>query len=141
MTMSMRDACPEWRSQRFKNNGHIHTGTQNHHCKRCGRQFVVDATKRVSDEEDRTGVERFLCENMSLHGICRASGVRMRWLMDCRVARFAALPEHVHVQPVAASRDARMGCLEGEAEELRTRSAIHPSVDGVCHSGVMSIWE
>ena len=53
MTMSMRDACPECWSQQIKKNGHIHNGKQNHQCKDCGRQFVVDTTKRVIDEEHR----------------------------------------------------------------------------------------
>lgn len=73
MRMSIRDACPECRSERFKKNGHIHNGKQNHQCKDCGRQFVVDATKRVIDEEERRLVERLLCEKISLHGICRSA--------------------------------------------------------------------
>jgi insertion element IS1 protein InsB len=116
--MSIRDACPECGSGRFKKNGHIHNGKQNHQCKACGRQFVSDATKRVIDEEDRRLVERLLCEKISLHGICRAVGVSIRWLMDFIVACFAALPEHLHVQPVASSRKVLLGCLEVEADEL-----------------------
>jgi transposase-like protein len=46
----------------FKKNGHIHNGKQNHQCKTCGRQFVVDATNRVIDAEHRSLVERLLCE-------------------------------------------------------------------------------
>ena len=30
--MVVREACPECGSQRFKKNGHIHTGQQNHQC-------------------------------------------------------------------------------------------------------------
>jgi transposase-like protein len=67
---SMRDACPECRSQQVKNNGHIHNGKQNHQCKACGRQFVVDATTRVIVDEQRILVERLLCGKISLHGIC-----------------------------------------------------------------------
>jgi insertion element IS1 protein InsB len=118
MTMSMRDACPECGSQLFKKNGHIHTGKQNHQCKECGRQVVVDATDRVIDEEQRKVVERLLCEKISLHGICRVIGVSIRWLMDFMVARFAAVPEHLHVQPVASSCEVQLGCLEVEADEL-----------------------
>ncbi len=116
--MSMREACPECGSQLFKKNGHIHTGKQNHQCKECGRQFVVDTTHRVIDEEHRMLVERLLCEKISLHGICRVIGVSIRWLMDFMVARFAAVPEHLHVQPVASSCEVLLGCLEVEADEL-----------------------
>jgi transposase-like protein len=72
----------------FKKNGHIHNGKQNHQCKDCGRQFVVDATHREIGAEQRTVVERLLCEKISLHGICRTIGVSIRWLMDFIVARF-----------------------------------------------------
>jgi transposase-like protein len=66
MTRSITEACPECGSQLFKKNGHIHNGKQNHQCKTCGRQFVVDATNRVIDAEHRSVVERLLCEKISL---------------------------------------------------------------------------
>jgi transposase-like protein len=57
MTMRMRGVCPECGSQRFKKNGHIHNGKQNHRCKTCGRQFVLDVTKGViEDEEGMLGI-------------------------------------------------------------------------------------
>jgi insertion element IS1 protein InsB len=118
MSMTMREACPECGSQQFKKNGPIHTGKQNHQCKACGRPFVVDTTRQVIDDAHRTVVERLLCEKISLQGICRAIGVSIRWLMDFMVARFAAVPERLHVQPVTVSRDVLLGCLEVEADEL-----------------------
>src|SRR5262250_2025054 len=116
--MAVREACPACGSERFKRNGHIHTGRQNHQCKACGRQFVCDATKGVITEEQRTLVERLLCEKISLYGICRAVGVSIRWLMGFIAARFAALPDHLHVWPVAAPREVLMGGLEVEADEM-----------------------
>jgi len=92
--------------------------SRTHQCKHCGRQFVVDATPRVRDEEQRALVERLLCEQISLRGICRTIGVSIRWLMDFMVAYFAAVPAPLHVQPVAASRAILLGCLEVEADEL-----------------------
>jgi insertion element IS1 protein InsB len=118
MSSSMRDACPECDSQQFKKNGHIHNGRQNHQCKDCGRQFVVNAANRVIDQDHRTVVERLLCEKISLHGICRTIGVSIRWLMDFMVTCFAAVPEHLHVQPVASSHEVVLGYLEVEADEL-----------------------
>ena len=55
-------------------------------------------------DEQRPLVERLLCETISLHGICRAVGVSIRWLMGFMVARLAALPDHLHVQPVVSPR-------------------------------------
>lgn len=68
--MVMREVCPECGSQRYKKNGHIHTGKQNHQCKTCDRQFVLHAQNRLIGEDQRTLVERLLCEKISLHGIC-----------------------------------------------------------------------
>jgi transposase-like protein len=101
----VRDACPECESQQFKKNGPIHNGKQNHQGKKCGRQFVRHAEDRVIVEEQRTLVERLLCEKISLHGICRTVGVSIRWLMDFMVARFEGLPDHLHIQPVASPGD------------------------------------
>src|SRR5262245_42217176 len=116
--MAVREACPACGSKRFKRNGHLKTGQQNHQCKACGRQFVLHADKRVISDEQRALVERLLCEKISLHGICRAVGVSLRWLMDFIVARFAALPDHLHVLPVVAPREVIIGHLEVEADEM-----------------------
>ena len=116
--MVVREACLACGSQHFKKNGHIHTGKQNHQCQGCGRQFVLHADTRVINEAQRTWVERLFREKISLHGICRAIGVSLRWLMDFMGARFQALPDHLHVQPVASPCDVIMGHLEAEAEEM-----------------------
>src|SRR5690349_255682 len=118
MSVTRREACPEYGSRHFKRNGHIHNGKQNHQCKTCGRQFVLVAHNRVINEEHRILVERLLCEKISLRGICRTIGVSIRWLMDFMVACFTAVPEHLHVQPMASSGKVLLGCLEGEADEL-----------------------
>ena len=68
--------------------------------------------------DQRAMVERLRCETISLHGICCAVGVRLRWLMDFLVACFAALPDHLHVRPVAAPQDVLIGRLEVEADEM-----------------------
>jgi insertion element IS1 protein InsB len=113
-----RETCPAWGSERFKRNGHSHTGQQNHQCQACGRQFVLHADNQVIEDEHRTLVERLLCEKISLHGICRAVGVSTRWLTGFLAARFAALPDHLPVRPVAAPRDVLIGRLEVEAGAL-----------------------
>jgi IS1 family transposase len=78
----------------------------------------LNATNRVIEEEQRAVGERLRREKISLHGICRAIGVSIRWLMDLMSTGFAAVPEHLQVQPVASSGDVIVGCLEGEADEL-----------------------
>ena len=72
----------------------------------------------MMSEEQRTLVERLLCEKISLHGLCRAVGVSIRWLMGFIVVRCAALPDHLHVLPVAVPREVLIGRLEVEADEM-----------------------
>jgi transposase-like protein len=38
--MIIRDVFPRCQSPKYKKNGRIHNGKQNHHCHDCGRQFV-----------------------------------------------------------------------------------------------------
>jgi insertion element IS1 protein InsB len=70
---------------------------QNHRCKGCGRQFVLQADNRLVDEDQRTLVERLLLEKISLHGICRVVGVSLRWVMNFMVTCFDAVPGHLHI--------------------------------------------
>ena len=116
--MGIREVCPECRAERFKKNGHSHTGKHNHQCKKCGRPFVLHTEHRTIGADHCAMVERLLCEKISLHGICRAVGVSLRWLMDLIVARFAALPDHLQVLPVVAPREVIIGRLEVEADEM-----------------------
>ena len=116
--MVVREACPACGSKRFKRNGHINTGKQNHQCKACGRQFVLDATKRVITVEQRTLVERLLREKISLHGIVpcgrRQYSMAHAFIITC----FATFPADLHVRPVASPREVIIGRLEVEADEM-----------------------
>ena len=116
--MVVRGAWPACSSQQFKRNGHIHTGKQNHRCKACGRQFVVHAENRLIAEDQRTLVAGLLLEKISLHGICRAVGVSIRWLMDFMGGRFEAAPEPLHVQRPERPHDVIIRGLEAEADEI-----------------------
>jgi transposase-like protein len=99
--MIIRDVCPQCQSPKYKKNGHIHNGKQNHQCHDCGRQFVDCFEQyRVSDAT-RALIERLLVERISLRGICRVVGVKLKWLLGFLVQCFGALPDHLHVQPVA----------------------------------------
>jgi insertion element IS1 protein InsB len=116
--MSVRDACPGCGARQFKKNGHIHNGKQNHQCKACGRQFVVHAECYAISEEQRALVERLLREKISLHGICRAVGVGLKWLMHVMVECCAACPDHLQAQLPTGPTDVVMQRLEAEADEM-----------------------
>ena len=76
--------CPDCRSTDIKRirakNGLTHYGKQNHKCKRCHRQLVLDP-QTVSDEK-RALVKRLLLERISRRGIARVLQIRMTWLMN-----------------------------------------------------------
>ncbi len=116
--MLIRDACPRCKSSKYKKNGHIHNGKQNHHCHDCGRQFVQCFEQYLISEEKRGLIERLLVERISLRGICRAVGVKLKWLLGFLVQCYEALPDHLHVQPISCQRNVLMQRLEVEADEM-----------------------
>src|SRR5215470_2712572 len=106
--MVEREACPQCGSRRYKRNGRIHTGKQNHKCRACGRAFVLVPENHVLTEEQRAVIERLLLERISLRGICRVIGVGLRWLLSFMAERFTAAPEHLYVQSTAGNQRVRL---------------------------------
>ena len=74
--------CPTCGSTRVVKNGHIHNGKQNHKCKDCHRQFVLNPTNKVIDERTWQIIDARLLERRSLVGIARATGVSEAWLQQ-----------------------------------------------------------
>jgi insertion element IS1 protein InsB len=116
--MVIRDTCPRCQSSRYKKNGHIHNGKQNHQCQDCGRQFVEYFEQSLISDDTRALIERLLVERISLRGICRAVGVNLKWLLGFLVQCFEALPDHLHVQPITCQQDVLVQRLEVEADEM-----------------------
>ena len=79
--MSIRTNCPECSSENFKKNGHIHNGKQNHQCKDCGREFVLNPEKEVISQDSKELAEKMLLERISLRGICRVLNISLTWLL------------------------------------------------------------
>jgi insertion element IS1 protein InsB len=116
--MVIRDVCPRCQSLKFKKNGHIHNGKQNHHCHDCGRQFVESFEQYLISDDRRALIKRLLLERISLRGICRAVGVTLKWLLGFLVQCFEALPDHLHVQPIACNQGVMIQRLEVEIDEM-----------------------
>jgi len=116
--MIKRETCPQCGSRQYKRNGRIHTGKQNHKCKVCGRAFVLVPENHVITDAQRVVIERLLLERISLRGICRVIGVRLRWLLYFMVERFTAAPEHLYVQPASGTQKVILHRLEAEVDEL-----------------------
>jgi insertion element IS1 protein InsB len=116
--MVIRDVCPRCNSSKYKKNGHIYNGKQNHHCHDCGRQFVQCCEQFLLSDDTRALIERLLVERISLRGICRTVGVGLKWLLGFLVQRFEALPAHLYVQPVTGHGNVILRRLEMEADEM-----------------------
>ena len=116
--MVIREVCPRCKSPKYKKNGHIHNGKQNHQCKDCGRQFVDCFEQYLVSDETRGLIERLLLERLSFGGYA----VRWRWdsngywalsspgLRRCRII--------CNVQPISSNQDVMIQRLEVEADEM-----------------------
>lgn len=105
--------CPNCHSGKIKRNGYTHYGKQNHKCKECGRQFVLDNNHTVSDIK-REIAERLLRERISLRGMCRAIGVSIVWMLNFAVEKWSETP-----LDLAASM---------ELKQLKTKSDLKMAV-------------
>src|SRR5262245_49503340 len=118
--MVVRDVCPRCQSPPSKKNGQIHHGKQNHHFHDGGRQFADCSNQYLNSEDTRALIERLLVEPISLHGICRAVGVTLKWLVGFLVQCFEALPDHLNIEPVSRTQDVMIQRLEVDADEMQS---------------------
>ena len=88
--------CPDCYSHKIKKNGLTHYGKQNHKCKDCGRQFVLDNYHTV-DAVSREIARRALSERISLRGICRILGVSLTWICQFAAQTWSTAPEDLGV--------------------------------------------
>src|ERR671919_524486 len=116
--MVITDVYPQCKSPKYKKNGRIHNGKQNHQCHDCGHQFVDCFAQYLVSAATRALIEHLLVERISLRGICRAVGVKLKWLLGFLVQCFESLPDHLHVQPVRGTQDVMIQRLEVEADEM-----------------------
>ena len=73
--MIIRDVCPPCQSPKYKKNGHIHSGKQNHQCHDCGRQFVDCFEQYLVSDATRALIERLLVEQ------ARGAASVARWVL------------------------------------------------------------
>ena len=157
--MILREVCPQCKSPQYKKNGHIHNGKQNHYCHDCGRQCVQCFEPYLSSEAKRGCIERLLVERISLRGIGRAVGVPLKGLLGFLVQCLAALPDHLHVQPVscqhavliqrlAVAADTMASCVQQKANkpwiwsamDAKTRQIMAFHVGDRSHKSAEPLW-
>jgi len=85
--------CPSCQSEKSKLNGHIHNGKQNHLCKDCGRQFVLNPSNKLLSEKEKALIDRLLLEKISLAGIARTMEVSQVWLQTYLSDLYASCPD------------------------------------------------
>jgi len=112
--------CPDCGSTACKKNGHIHNGKQNHCCKICGRQFVLDNGQKIISQETRCLIRKALLERCSLRGICRVFSVSLPWLLGYVSELYEKLPDDLNLKPqsLESSTTVAIYSLEAEADEM-----------------------
>ena len=90
--------CPRCHSHKIIKNGNTYYGKQNHKCKNCARQFVLDNNHTV-DEVLKEIARRTLLERISLRGICRLIGVSLKWMLNFAVQTWAEAPDDLGILP------------------------------------------
>jgi insertion element IS1 protein InsB len=110
-------SCPQCGLSHMKLNGHTQYGKQNYRCKPCGRQFVAES-QHISQAQ-RELIKRLLLERISLCGICRVTGVSLRWLLSFIAELYESLPDHLYRQPMKnLPAHVKLLRLEAEADEM-----------------------
>jgi insertion element IS1 protein InsB len=93
----MRNCCPNCSSKAFVKNGITLHGAQNHLCKNCGRQFVLDPQSNRIPSFIRDLIDKLLLERLSLEGISRVTGVSMSWLLSYVSDLYSHVPDDLGV--------------------------------------------
>jgi len=112
-------SCPDCHSTKIKKNGLTHYGKQNHKCKNCGRQFVLNNTHTISSYTKGL-IRNFLKERISLQAICRCFSVSMTWLMDFAVKEWLSTPDNLGLSDHSSYIDASncLQILDFQADEM-----------------------
>ena len=80
-------------------NGHTYLNKQILRCKECHRQWVENPSNRVISEGVRQTIDHLLLERISQRGICRVTGVPLKWLSLYIRKKFENIQLEVHVVP------------------------------------------
>lgn len=89
--------CPRCHSHKIIKNDKTYYGKQNHKCKSCARQFVLENNHAV-DAGLREIARRVLLERISLRGTCRLLGVSLSWMLRFAIQTWSEAPDDLGVQ-------------------------------------------
>ena len=106
------DFCPSCGSNSIRKNGTTHNNKAKNECKDCGRQFVINNTKKIVTRAQKDLIDKLLLERIPLRGIARVVDVSWRWLQNYVNNKFALVPRQIKVS------DKPRGKLIIECDEL-----------------------
>lgn len=113
----MHRSCPSCSSHNIKKNGHTYYGKQNHQCKECFRQFVLNNTHTKS-EELKSLIKQALKERLSLRAICRIFGVSLNWLYSFAQNHWKQTPNDLGIPNNIVERIKRVQVFGVQLDEL-----------------------
>jgi len=108
---------PRCSSSNIKKNGKTHYGAQNHKCKKCDRQFVLNNTHYIKDEK-RLLIKNSLKERVSLRGICRVFAVSLTWLQAFAHKVWDETPKHLGLTRSRIKQIKRLQVFGIQADEM-----------------------
>jgi IS1 family transposase len=109
--------CPDCHSCKIKKNGFTHYGKQNHKCKTCNRQFVLNNQHTIKSEK-RQRIEKALKERISLRGICRIFEVSLSWLQEFAHSLWEQTPSNLGLLSHHLQQIKRLQVFGIQADEL-----------------------
>ncbi len=109
--------CPSCHSTNIKKNGHTHYGKQNHRCKCCGRQFVLN-NKHTKPNWLRALIKKALKERLALRAICRIFGVSLNWLQSFARVFWVQTPNDLGLSPKVIERIKKLQVFGIQLDEL-----------------------
>jgi Transposase and inactivated derivatives len=112
MELNTECKCPSCSSGLVKKNGHIHNGKQNYRCLGCGKQFVLNPTQKIVDEQTQRLIRKVLLERISLEGVCRVFDVSMPWLLGFIDSLIVELPQDLNAEVVQEDDEIEVVILE-----------------------------
>ena len=113
----MQISCPRCQSTKIKKNGHTYYGKQNHQCKMCARQFVLNNVHTKS-RGLKSLIKKALKERLSLRAICRIFGVSLNWLQSFARQFWSQTPENLGLDKSMLSRIKRLQVFGLQADEM-----------------------
>ena len=113
----MYTICPSCHSPKVVKNGFTHHGKQNHRCKDCGRQFVMN-NQHLIQAQVRTLIANCLLERNSLRSICRIFGISLTWLQAFAQSLWSQTPKRLGLKKRMIKKVKKLQLFGLQADEM-----------------------